>query len=204
MSTLEEQKVALAELEEALKSDPKNAELLALKSQLLSLIGDQDKVKGSTTTSSPPSSPPAPTHEPTEAELKVGTAIFAQWSSDGIWYEATIAEVKGPNAFLVTYSGYGNQEERSREFIRLKGTTDLNTLNSSAQKRKPVDAKNGRDANGKKTKRKKEDKAAANWRAFTTTGLTMKTSAPTKKKDSIFKSPDSVTGKVGVTGSGKE
>ncbi len=209
---LAEYQQSLGELDEGLKLDPKNAELLALRTQLLGLIEELQKVtRPAATAHSPPSSPPAPTNgATTEAELKVGTSVYVQWSQDNIWYEATIEEVRGPNTFFVTFSGYGNQEERSQEFIRLKGTTDLETLNSAAKKRKAAADAAAAPAAGKadaqhskKTKSKKEDKTAANWRAFASSGAISKTSAPTKRKESIFRSPDSVSGKVGVTGSGK-
>lgn len=49
--------------------------------------------------------------------LGVGSKVQAVWSEDGEWYEATIEAIT-PLGYLVTYDGWGNQEEVDAENVR--------------------------------------------------------------------------------------
>jgi survival-of-motor-neuron-related-splicing factor 30 len=109
------------ELEDALKADPGNEALISLKQEMhdvISMTEDMIKIKKAeqaaaaskvkeTPETNGAGSAPQP---PTQSELKVGSACWAQWSVDGLWYEAVIDEVKPNGDFLVTFVGYGNSE----------------------------------------------------------------------------------------------
>jgi survival-of-motor-neuron-related-splicing factor 30 len=241
MAAVAEYEASLRQINEGLKLDPTNAEMLQLKHEVLELIA---ALKGPSTsasvpTSSAPSSssasttqaPAAPPASPPGAEpssppaasaghtthFGVGSEVFAQWSQDSVWYEAVVDDLRGPDAFLVTFTGYGNQEERSREFMRPRtGSHTLHSLNAAISRKRAAEAaeaalppkvkakKNEAQARkDKKEKELREEKASSSWKTFANKGAIAATTAPVRKHESIFKSPDAPGGKVGVTGSGK-
>jgi len=159
--------------------------------------------------------PPSPPTKVSIFKPHVGSKVEAQFTSDGLWYPATVDEVnEAAGTYKVVYSGYGNTE-----------TLPLTALRDPEEDRKLAIPKNLRilptDTESVRTSKKKRIHAIKSkirmknleeegkskqlaWKSFTTKATKK---APgfvqSTKKGSIFQSPDSVEGKVGVTGSGK-
>ncbi len=117
---LAEYRNSLNELSEALKADPGNEELQKLQKDLLEVITlteDLLKKSGSGSEERPPSSHPAPA---ASSIFPIGSRVFAQFSGDGLWYEAVVDEVRPDGTYLLTYTGYGNSEERPSELVKPK------------------------------------------------------------------------------------
>ena len=49
---------------------------------------------------------------------QVGEKVIAQFSEDQVWYTGKIDAVKGSGTYTITYTEYGNTEDRTEEFIR--------------------------------------------------------------------------------------
>jgi survival-of-motor-neuron-related-splicing factor 30 len=160
----------------------------------------------------------------------VGTICEAKYSADNSWYKARIDDILEGGKYNVTYVDYGNREVVSIADIRpLRDVTKQNknaplkrpnvpdaikeipkslqilptdTEEERAAKKKRVHAiKSG---NRLKTLEEERNHVKSNWLKFQ---AKPKRNVPmtltSKKKGSIFASPDSITGKVGVTNSGK-
>jgi survival-of-motor-neuron-related-splicing factor 30 len=160
----------------------------------------------------------------------VGTICEAKYSADGSWYKAKIDEILEGGKYNVTYVDYGNREVVSIADIR--PLRDVTKQNKNAPLKRPnvpdaikeipkslqilpTDSEEERAAKKKrvhaiksgnrlKTLEEERNHVKSNWLKFQ---AKPKKNVPmtltSKKKGSIFASPDSITGKVGVTNSGK-
>lgn len=141
---LTEFETSLEELNSALSLDPKNEELLKLKADLVDVIAETRK---SLQKFEKPTSPVAPSsegnsesndhdqssedHTTAEGHPTIGNKVYAQYSGDGLWYEAVVDSVTPSGSFVVTYAGYGNSEERPVELVKIPSATiTLELLNS--------------------------------------------------------------------------
>eukprot|EP01066_Platyproteum_vivax_P009319 Platyproteum_vivax@DN4090_c0_g1_i1.p1 len=167
---------------------------------------------------------------PHPAQCQPGTLVQAIWKETGEWYDAHI-EQQTEAGYSVTFS---NQVKAEINFdqVRLKKTkggpaSDANNKRKIAEIVTPggwkipenLSIKPGDSEAEKKLKRKKihaiksrqrqeqtemaAEEKKSGWQRFQKRAAT-KTTGQLMKKESIFKSPDSISGKVGVTGSGKE
>lgn len=171
------------------------------------------------------SEPPLPGGIP--KSFKVGTLVEAKWT-DGAWYEARIESIDKSNSKIrIVFSNYNHSEELSVEEIRtIKSTKKRSlselTLSEDGQLKIPkslqIHPNDSEEAKSWKKKRlkylksqlrlqnKEEERNTRKtaWKDFSSKSNKPKTGFMTgRKKESIFKSPDTVDGKVGVVGSGK-
>ena len=132
---LAEYRASLEELNEGLKLDPSNEELVKLRKDVMEVIADTESRLRSQTTSD--RTPPAAAAVPAAAQAAVireGDKVYTLYSVDGLWYEAVVKQVQPTGSFTVTYTGYGNSEEREIDHIRRidEGIT-LEQLNAQAK-----------------------------------------------------------------------
>ncbi len=174
----------------------------------------------------PPPQPPLPTSpSSTKLRFQVGAQIEAVFSEDKLWYPAVVDAITERGTYMVTFLGYGNSQEVPPEEAREVKQSKKRAAEKQADEDKPftipknliilptdsedVRAKKKRKLKSLKSKHRlkeiekvKEEKKQ-NWKDFTTKKGKRKVGFLTgMRKESIFKSPDSVSGKVGVTGSG--
>ncbi|PVU87613.1 hypothetical protein BB559_005959 [Furculomyces boomerangus] len=143
---------------------------------------------------------------------KVGDDCKAKYSRDGKFYPAKIIQIIPGNKFKVTFIGYGNSEELPLESIQTITVKKTDNYTKNKQNKRPVggpDVLNslpkGNTQNSTSNKKQKQGKnvsviAQKSWLDF---AKNKKKKAPAINNRSIFKSPDTVEGKVGVIGSGK-
>ncbi|KAJ1460267.1 hypothetical protein M885DRAFT_510087 [Pelagophyceae sp. CCMP2097] len=160
-------------------------------------------------------------------KIVVGYECRGRFSGDGKYYDCVVSGVTD-FGYKVTFTAYGNAEELPLEYLR-QGTADaraatevtreddgsyripehlrLQSTDTDAdklRKRRKVKALK------QKVKTKEQDEARDSsrnsWQSFNTKGAKRKVPGTMKampgRKESIFASPTSVDGKVGVTGSG--
>jgi len=162
--------------------------------------------------------------------FSVGTICEAKYSADGVWYKAKIDEILEGGKYNVTYVDYGNKETVS--IADIKPLRDLTKQNKNTPLKRPsvpdaiqqipkslqivpTDTEEERvakkkrvhaikSANRLKTLEEERNHVKNAWLKFQTKPKKKVPMTLTNmKKSSIFASPDSVTGKVGVTNSGK-
>jgi survival-of-motor-neuron-related-splicing factor 30 len=157
----------------------------------------------------------------------VGMPAEAKWS-DGQWYPAKISDINA-NGFFVIFDGFEEPEQVSPDDIRPRqdktflprkrkepetsSSFVLQNIPKSLQIL-PTDSESVRKAKKKRIKALKaqarlkqaeEERNARKqaWQNFLQQGIKRVKTGIVTPKESIFKSPDTVEGKVGVTGSGK-
>lgn len=217
------------QVEAALEIDPTDATLLEAKKELSELItmtedlynqqrSAQEKANNNSTT------------EHKNLKFKPGDKIEAVYSTDGRWYPAVILSITEAATYQVRFLGYGNEEEVKAEDVREKERKQKDAAAAASKKRareeeekllkipdnlkilptdsEEVRAKKKRKVKNIKTKirmremEKVRDSKKQTWQSFASKKTRRMGFFTGGKKESIFKSPDSVTGKVGVTGSG--
>ncbi|KAK9761440.1 hypothetical protein K7432_013659 [Basidiobolus ranarum] len=198
----------LDQVQLALQSDPENSELLKLQHDLSDLIAltktflQQQNVP--TTKSKSPKhheAPPSPhspvfTTAPTEHTWKVGDNCLVKWPIDGKYYEGVIVAISSDEDFTVTYKGYGSTETVTKDDLKLPKNQAKKRKTDSVFDTKVTPNKKKNLLPKKETLQRKQE----GWLKFANK-KTIKTPAINKK--SIFASPASIEGKVGVTSSGK-
>ncbi|KAJ1812248.1 hypothetical protein LPJ56_005568, partial [Coemansia sp. RSA 2599] len=143
---------------------------------------------------------------------RIGDQCEARYAADGKYYPARVVAVRGGSVFQVAFVGYGDmQETRAQDMQETAATTT--TAAAGAAGAVPEQRKGRADGGavhrgGKieknKSGRKKNGSAAATaqqaWLAFAkgSSGASKKLKAKAINDKSIFKSPDTVNGKVGV------
>lgn len=213
--SLQTYRVQLEQVEAALTSDPSNAELLKLKSDLeevIALTKNLIDTQASTTTnnaglsSGKSSSEPAPVRQ-----WKVGDECLAMWSEDSQWYDAVIDAITDDGLVAVSFEGYGNSDVTKLSLLRERIPGEKRgqhpasiSSESERNKRKLVEAQRQQ---AKKRKQRKHDRLKqieeaheadkAKWLAFShKVRVTKKLKGITKK--SIFATPDAANGRVGI------
>lgn len=147
-----------------------------------------------------------------------GFECSARYSGDGKYYAATVSEITD-FGYRVTFTEYGNVEEVPLEYIKGGGEVarsadgwklpdHLRVLASDSEaerQRKRRKVKALKQQVKTKERNQETDAKQSNWLQFQNKGAKRKVVGSMKqlRKNSIFESPDSVDGKVGVTGSGK-
>ncbi|KAJ1880378.1 hypothetical protein LPJ57_002291 [Coemansia sp. RSA 486] len=148
-------------------------------------------------------------------DWRIGDQCEAKYAADGNFYAARVVAVRGGNVFQVAFVGYGDMQETKAQDMRAtetQGTTRVQTAETSKVKSDGSKVQQGgRVDKNKAAKNKKNGSsttaaaAAAQqaWLAFakgngssSSGGKKLKAKAINDK--SIFKSPDTVSGKVGV------
>ncbi|KAJ2856037.1 hypothetical protein J3B02_001837 [Coemansia erecta] len=145
---------------------------------------------------------------------RIGDQCEARYAADGNYYAARVVAVRGGNVFQVAFVGYGDMQETRAQDMRMLGAQDATTeetKTATAELRKgradgSTVQRAGKIEKSKKTKNKNSGSAAAAaqqaWLAFAKgsggSGSSKKLKAKAINDKSIFKSPDTVNGKVGV------
>jgi survival-of-motor-neuron-related-splicing factor 30 len=234
----------LADVENALRADPTNSELLDAKKSLGDVLKELHDIqelskkieKKDTATNNNNSSSSAKVKAVQEAAaakgIYVGMLCEAIYSGDGQWYNARVNDINA-DGVLVVFDGYGNTDtiDPKKDVIRArqekaplagKKRKEPETSSSVALEHipkslqiLPTDSEKVRLMKKKRIKQLKsktrfqqleEDttKKKSSWQDFLTAGnKKQKVTSAIAPKESIFRSPDSVDGRVGVIGSGK-
>ncbi|WAR15813.1 SPF30-like protein [Mya arenaria] len=193
-------KLQLQQVDESLSSDPDNEDLKKLRTDLLEVIELTLDLIGQ--------NQPAATDDVTEvggasgetmatkrAPVKhwlPGDRCLAMWSKDKNFYEATVDEVLEDGSCTVTFDEYGNTDLTE---VSLLKPAD-NEKDKLALEREYKRKKNQKKAQRRKELEEETESVKNKWLDFN-----VKTFAKTSKgkvKKSIFATPDSVIGKVGV------
>eukprot|EP01125_Pyxidicula_operculata_P001782 TRINITY_DN11620_c0_g1_i1.p1 TRINITY_DN11620_c0_g1~~TRINITY_DN11620_c0_g1_i1.p1 ORF type:complete len:272 (+),score=63.96 TRINITY_DN11620_c0_g1_i1:32-847(+) len=223
---IEEYESQLSMINAALKEDPDSEEFRTIKKDMIEVLNitkDMLQIKKES------NKPKFNNIQDVAAEkgIYVGYKCEAKWSMDGQWYKAVVTGISDAG-IGVTFSAYGNSETVPPENIRERKKLDVVVVESgeklegaaihvsksgelivpSSLKILPTDSEAVRKSKKKRIKHLKsqyrlqkneedQNKRKASWQDFKDN--------PNKKRktESIFKSPETVTGKVGVTGSGK-
>uniref|UniRef100_A0A8C1TRL6 Survival of motor neuron-related-splicing factor 30 n=1 Tax=Cyprinus carpio TaxID=7962 RepID=A0A8C1TRL6_CYPCA len=198
-------KAQLQQVEAALSTDPDNEDLLKLQKDLQEVIEltkdllTSQPVEGATSTKS--SEAVAPTRS-----WRVGDHCLATWIQDGQVYEAEIEEIDTENGTAaVTFAGYGNaevmplhvlkpvEEGRSREEDGGKPKSKKELLAEQREYKKKKAQKKVQRM--KELEQEREDQKSK-WQQFNNKAYSKNKKGQVKR--SIFASPESVNGKVGV------
>ncbi|KAE8746362.1 hypothetical protein FOCC_FOCC006857 [Frankliniella occidentalis] len=208
-SNLQNYQLQLQQVEAALLTDPSNEELIKLKTDLeevIDLTSDLIKTQllesaGSSSEKEVKVSKPQDTEEPdlpvlTAKEWKAGDKCLAVWSEDGQYYEATIEEITNGEDVSVIFDAYQNADVCNINLLR-----EVSSAADSDPKNKKHAMSKQREYQKKKKQKKlqrfkqlEEDRETEKnkWLAF----ATKKKGGIVKK--SIFASPESVSGRVGI------
>ena len=160
---------------------------------------------------------------PEPSELTTGTYCEAIYADDGRWYPCLIEKVT-VDGYEIKFKKYGTSAVVQREYIRTtkdgkaikRPFEEMTTFKTPEHlKIRPTDTPEQKKQKKKKIKAIKQhvktrvlDKEAKDrqgtWLGFNSEAAKSKKGYyALKKGESIFKSPDTVEGRVGVTGSGK-
>lgn len=158
---------------------------------------------------------------------EVGTKCFARWTQDGQWYDAIIESVnRDKGTFVVVFVGYGNKDEVKIDALRLSATQpppppslkpeiDIKPIpipdSLKIRKDDPLEVKMSKKkklhAIKSKNRFKEIDAITSNkqnnWQQFVQTNHKRGPLPTLVNKKSMFSTPETFTGKVGVIGSGQ-
>ncbi|XP_028323611.1 survival of motor neuron-related-splicing factor 30 [Gouania willdenowi] len=206
MKQLNNYKAQLEQVDVALASDPDNEDLLKLQKDLQEVI-DLTKDLLASQPSEGASSTKEADKAPVKGFWKVGDKCLAVWSQDGQVYEAEIEDIDRENGTAaVTFTGYGNAELIPLQKLKAADEGQL-VLNDGSAKRK---SKKEQVAEQREYKKKKAQKKVirmkeleqeredqkSKWQQFNNKAYSKNKKGQVKR--SIFASPESVSGKVGV------
>ncbi|KAE8589338.1 hypothetical protein XENTR_v10017534 [Xenopus tropicalis] len=138
---------------------------------------------------------------------KVGEKCMAVWSDDGQWYEAEIEEIDEENGTAaITFAGYGNAEvtsllnlrpvEEGRKAKEDSGNLPMSKKEMIAAQREYKKKKALKKAQRIKELEQEREDQKVKWQQFNNKAYSKNKKGQVKR--SIFASPESVTGKVGV------
>ncbi|KAJ7925854.1 hypothetical protein B0H13DRAFT_1102923 [Mycena leptocephala] len=215
---LETYQVQLSQVDLAISSDPDNAELVSLRSELKELIeltksalaAQVEVASSSKAESSRKNTSSAPTHT-----LSAGDECLAKYSGDGSWYPARITSVGGSTdnrVYSVVFKGYNTTEQvKSSEVKPMPASHAFVTPASNKRKltkaeeeeREKKKKKNEKKVEAKAAKAKEQTAKQATWQKFAKKSEKKGVHIAGVAGTSIFKTPDNPLGRVGVTGSGK-
>ncbi|KAK3912644.1 Survival of motor neuron-related-splicing factor 30 [Frankliniella fusca] len=207
-SNLQNYQLQLQQVEAALLTDPSNEELIKLKTDLeevIELTTDLIKTQlleaaGSSTEKEVKAPKPQRAEEPdspvsTAKQWKAGDKCLAIWSEDGQYYEATIEEITNGEDVSVIFDAYQNADVCNINLLREVSTAADNDKNKKHPMSKQREyQKKKKQKKLQRFKQLEEDRETEKnkWLAF----ATKKKGGCLKK--SIFASPESVSGRVGI------
>lgn len=215
---LETYQVQLSQVELALSSDPANAELSSLRSELQQLIQLTETAlsqSGTASTSKADNGRKSASSVPSQT-WSAGDECLAKFSGDGAWYPARITSLGGSadnRVYSIVFKGYNTTELVKASEIKPLPMNYATCVAASSNKRKLTKAEEEEKERRKKRNEKKlEARAAkakeqmhkqATWQKFAKKSEKKGVHIAGVSGTSIFKTPDNPLGKVGVTGSGK-
>ncbi|CAN9499710.1 unnamed protein product [Ophioblennius macclurei] len=206
MKQLNSYKAQLAQVEVALSTDQENEDLLKLQKDLQEVIDLTKDLLSSQPAESTSTAAPAAEPVPQKQGWSVGDRCMALWSQDGQVYEAEIEEIDRENGTAaVTFSGYGNAEVIPLQ--KLKEVEEGHFLDDGSAKRKSKKEQIAEQREYKKKKAQKKvqrmkeleqerEEQKSKWQQFNNKAYSKNKKGQVKR--SIFASPESVNGKVGV------
>ncbi|KRG00708.1 uncharacterized protein Dmoj_GI23624, isoform B [Drosophila mojavensis] len=216
---LQNYKCQLQQVEAALQTDPSNEELLKLKDDLeevikltRDLIKTQLEEQRKSSYVEPSSSKTASSNyfDEIEAALleaeklvtsakvwKIGDKCQAKWTEDGQYYDATIEGITGKGEVSVIFEAYQNRSTTTINELRER--TTRNEVFPSNKRHRPNQKEYLKKRKQKKQQRFKDleeerESDKNKWLSFTTKNQ----KKPGMKVNSIFASPDNVSGRVGI------
>ncbi|KAM9366006.1 survival of motor neuron-related-splicing factor 30 [Pholidichthys leucotaenia] len=199
-------KAQLQQVEVALSTDPENEDLLKLQKDLQEVIDlTKDLLASQPTDAASNTSGSAAV--PQKSGWKVGDRCMAVWSQDGQMYEAEIEEIDRDNSTAaVTFTGYGNAEVIPLPNLKAveegKRSDEDGTLKPKSRKEQIAEQREYKKKKAqKKVQRMKEleqerEEQKSKWQQFNNKAYSKNKKGQVKR--SIFASPESVNGKVGV------
>jgi survival-of-motor-neuron-related-splicing factor 30 len=215
-SELVNYEMQLQQVESALSFDAHNEELLKLKSDLNEVIQLTKSLMGesssnpSTSTASGSGKAGAVVHS-----YRSGDPCMAPWSEDGQFYEAIVEDVTSDGQCTVVFHMLPNGKHRVNEVCLLSLLKPSATQRKKSAKHGTVgvggkaDPQQQRDQIKKKQQKKQSrfkeledarERDKCKWKQFNQKAIHkhLKGASSMAKKQSIFKSPETVEGKVGV------
>ncbi|KAJ2745144.1 hypothetical protein GGI20_002406 [Coemansia sp. BCRC 34301] len=202
----------LAEVELALSADPGNTELQTLKSEIEDLLHLSSQLHEPNTTTT---AGPTDANSAAARQWQIGDECEAKYSGDGKFYSAKIASAESASSgiYQVSFIGYEKGSLQTTRALDMREKSRKYDASSRAGTTRPL-APAATTKDGKVTKKKRhggKDREAGSavassqqaWLKFAKGGGAKKLKAKAINDQSIFKSPDTVNGKVGVTNSGK-
>ncbi|XP_020486561.1 survival of motor neuron-related-splicing factor 30 [Labrus bergylta] len=205
LKQLSSYKAQLQQVEVALSTDQDNEDLLKLQKDLQEVIDLTTDLLTSQPTDSASSVNGTDT-VPQKVGWKVGDRCLAAWSQDGQVYEAEIEEIDRENSTAaVTFSGYGNAEVIP--LLNLKAVEEGKRSDDDGGKPKSRKEQIAEQREYKKKKAQKKvvrmkeleqerEEQKSKWQQFNNKAYSKNKKGQVKR--SIFASPESVNGKVGV------
>ncbi|KAJ8264484.1 hypothetical protein GJAV_G00149690 [Gymnothorax javanicus] len=194
-------KAQLQQVEAALSTDPENEDLLKLQKDLQEVLELTKDLLSSQPAVGPPGADSSDT-TPKGHSWKAGDSCMAVWSVDGQWYKAEIEEIDGENATAaITFLGYGNAEVVPLHSLK---PVEQHAPSQESKSRKEQIAEQ-REYKKKKAQRKvqrlkeleqEREVQKCKWQQFNNKAYSKSKKGQVKR--SIFASPESVNGKVGV------
>ncbi|XP_044130722.1 survival of motor neuron-related-splicing factor 30 isoform X3 [Bufo gargarizans] len=201
-------KAQLLQVETALSANGENEDLLKLKKDLQEVI-ELTKDLLSSQPSEAPENADDLTSTSGSLSWKVGDRCMSVWTEDGQWYEAEIEEIDEENGTAaITFLGYGNAEvtsllnlkqlEEGRKAKEDSGSLPMSKKEMIAQQREYKKKKALKKAQRIKELEQEREDQKDKWQQFNNKAYSKNKKGQVKVKRSIFASPESVTGKVGV------
>lgn len=197
-------KAQLHQVEAALSTDQENEDLLKLQKDLQEVI-ELTKDLLTSQPSDSASSAKSADAAPLKHSWKVGDRCMTVWSQDGQLYEAEIEEIDGENGTAaITFATYGNAEvvplqnlKPAEEGSRLDDDGKPKSRKEQIAEQREYKKKKAQ----KKVQRMKEleqerEDQKSKWQQFNNKAYSKNKKGQVKR--SIFASPESVNGKVGV------
>eukprot|EP00035_Acanthoeca_spectabilis_P022236 m.442708 g.442708 ORF g.442708 m.442708 type:complete len:229 (-) comp18843_c0_seq1:96-782(-) len=197
--------VELEQVRAALALDPTNADLIKLEADLKDIIALSSELEAKPATKKPTAKQ--------GSEWRVGDECEAVWATDGQYYSAVIETISGGEC-TVAYKEYADKGVVKLSSLRkrAKRSHDTSTADTGTVTAKDAMTRAEKEAERERKKLKREKKkekleekkkqavdTQSSWKKFNSgASKRSKTGFKSGKKESIFKTPDSVNGKVGV------
>eukprot|EP00053_Salpingoeca_punica_P005874 m.57092 g.57092 ORF g.57092 m.57092 type:complete len:218 (-) comp13435_c0_seq1:230-883(-) len=189
MDELQTFKEQLKQVEAALAADPSNAELKKLQVDLQEMIRLQMQLLNKP-------QPAAAGAQGARKKWSVNDECEAVWAQDGNYYKAVIKSLSedGTSA-TVQFVEYGNADIVLTNSLRPVSAANEVEDKAAKEKRK---LKNLKKKQKMEEKDKVFEKVQSSWQSFQHVKVKSKELVNKVPKKSIFATPDSVTGKVGI------
>ncbi|XP_068128284.1 survival of motor neuron-related-splicing factor 30 [Hyperolius riggenbachi] len=199
-------KAQLQQVETALTTDADNEDLLKLKKDLTEVIELTKDLLASQPSETAENSDSF-TSTSSGHQWSVGDRCMSVWTEDGQLYEAEIEEIDEENGTAaITFLGYGNAEvtsllnlkfvEEGRKSKEDSGSLPMSKKELIAAQREYKKKKALKKAQRIKELEQEREDQKVKWQQFNNKAYSKNKKGQVKR--SIFASPESVTGKVGV------
>ncbi|KAJ2162978.1 hypothetical protein GGF46_000164 [Coemansia sp. RSA 552] len=216
----------LGEVELALSADPENTELQQLRSEIEDLLSLGAQLQTASARTDKPKARAASRAAGATTQVqkqqhvwRIGDSCEARYT-DGKFYPARVVAARADNVYQVTFVGYGDMQDTRADDLRrppaeaAAAAASATTTGGQGEGAKDTPARGGGAeavaggrAGKQRAKRRADNTRASSsqqaWLKFAKGGGSKKLKAKAINDQSIFKSPDTVAGRVGVANSGK-